>query len=51
MIPGPCSLILNVGLMCLWSLLQAAERLEHFDTWAFEGCEGSSGILGGERKV
>lgn len=30
-------MLLNVGLMCWWSLLQAAERLETFDSWALAG--------------
>ncbi|CAK9038527.1 unnamed protein product [Durusdinium trenchii] len=34
---GSCNLILNVGLMCIWSLLQAAERCENLWNWAFPG--------------
>ncbi len=33
--PGACSVIGNVGMMCLWALLQAAARAEDFDEWAF----------------
>eukprot|EP00434_Breviolum_minutum_P014707 symbB.v1.2.012969.t1/scaffold908.1/size153097/2 len=32
---GACSVIVNVGMMCLWALLQAAARAEDFDEWAF----------------